>query len=116
MAESVFQLVRGNTSGASSSLDALARGVRAPDPEVIRTPRGGTALTHRVALILGGTPIVPAGWASVPVTPRAQAEPHLDGWLGVLLGDPARIRCLVSYTDIANVVKKFEVTLKDLGL
>ena len=116
MAESVFQLVRGNTSGASSSLDALARGVRAPDPEVIRTPRGGTALTHRVALILGGTPIVPAGWASVPVTPRAQAEPHLDGWLGVLLGDPARIRCLVSYTDTANVVKKFEVTLKDLGL
>ena len=54
MAESVYQLVRGNTAGASATLDSLARGVRPPDPEVVKTPRGGTAVSHRAALVLGG--------------------------------------------------------------
>jgi hypothetical protein len=118
MAESVYQLVRGNTAGASSSLDSLARGVRAPDPEVVKTPRGGAAIMHRAALVLGGTPLTPAGWGAVPATPRSTAEPHLDGWLGMLIGDPSAVRCQVSYTDNAPtpVVRQVEVTLAALGL
>jgi hypothetical protein len=118
MAESVYQLVRGNTAGASSSLDSLARGVRAPDPEVVKTPRGGTAITHRAALVLGGTPLAPAGWDTVAATPRSTAEPHLDGWLGALVGDPSKVRCSVSYTNNAAppAVSQTEVTLAQLGL
>ena len=45
MAESVHQLLRGNTVRAGATLDAIARG-DAPPPEidVIQTPRSGTAL------------------------------------------------------------------------
>ncbi len=116
MAEGVYQLVSGNTAGASASLDSLGRGVRAPDPEIIRTPRGGTAVAHRVALVLGGTPIAPAGWGGVAGTPRAAAAPHLDGWLGTLIGDPVRVRCAVAYTDKLGVTQQIEVTLAALGL
>lgn len=118
MSESVYQLVQGNTAGASASLDALARGVRAPDPEVVKSPRGGSALTHRVALLLGGAPLAPAGWGAIPLTPRAAADPWMDGWLGALIGDPARVRCAVTYTDstVPPVVRPIEVTLADLLL
>lgn len=118
MAESVHQLVKGNTSGASASLDSLSRGVRAPDPEVVKTPRGGTGINHRVALVLGGNPIMPPGWGAVPTTPRAAAEPCLDGWLGTLIGDPGKVRCRASYTDNAPLpaVRDVEVTLAELGL
>jgi hypothetical protein len=118
MAEAVYQLVQGNTAGASASLDALARGVRPPDPEVVKTPRGGSTLTHRAALVLGGNPMVPPGWGAIAPTPRSAAEPWLDGWLGALIGDPAKVRCAVSYTDLAAVpaVQHVEVTLAQLGL
>jgi hypothetical protein len=96
-AESVFQLVRGNTASAGATLDAMAQGVRPPDPEFAQHPRGGTLLTHRVAIVLGGEPLpLPAGWPT-PQTPRAKAEPYLDGWVGQLIGDPRKVRCRVSF-------------------
>ena len=116
MAESVFQLVSGNTAGASATMDALARGVRPPDPEVVKTPRGGTAVSHRAALILGGNPIAPAGWGGIASTPRAAAEPHLDGWIGLVIGNPALVRCGVAYTDTLGVTRTIEVTLAQLRL
>ncbi len=116
MAESVYQLVSGNTAGASASMDSLARGVRPPDAEVVKTPRGGTAVSHRAALILGGNPIAPAGWGAIAKTPRANAEPHLDGWMGLLIGDPAAVRCAVAYTDTLGVTQNVEVTLAQLGM
>jgi hypothetical protein len=117
MAEAVYQLVSGNTAGASATMDALARGVRPPDPEVVRTPRGGTAVSHRTALILGGNPIAPPpGWGAIADTPRSLAEPHLDGWLGVLIGDPGRVRCAVTYTNDLGNPTPLEVTLADLDL
>lgn len=116
MAESVYQLVSGNTAGASATMDALARGVRPPDPEVVKTPRGGTAVSHRAALILGGNPIAPTGWGGIAGTPRAAAEPHLDGWIGLVIGDPARVRCGVAYTDTLGATRNVEVTLAQLRL
>lgn len=119
-AESVYQLVRGNTAGATASLDAMAQGLRPPDPEFARQPRGGTLLTHRVAVVLGGEPLpLPAGWPSEP-TPRANAEPFLDGWLGHLFGDPMRVRCQVTFRDptAANPDQRQsrDVTLADLAV
>ena len=57
VAESVYQAVRGNTARTASTLDAIARG-EAPPPEleVVRTPRSGVALTHRVVTLVQRQP------------------------------------------------------------
>ncbi len=94
-AEAVFQIVGGNTAGANASLDALARGGRPPEPAVAHAPRSGIPLTHRVGILLGGNPPQAAGWDAEP-TPRARAEPHVDGWAGGVLGDPASVLCRVT--------------------
>jgi hypothetical protein len=107
-AESVFQMVRGNPSGAAAGLDALGQGARPPEPQVAQAPVAGTGLTHRVALVLDDTP--PPGWPKA-ATPRAKACRYVDGWLGQLLGDPSRVKCTVSSTSGKQVV-----TLKQLGL
>ena len=54
-AESGLPAVRGNLARSAGSLDAIASG-QAPPPEldVARTPRTGTPVTHRVALLLAG--------------------------------------------------------------
>ena len=93
-AESVYQLVNGNTAGANAGLDATARGTRPPDPEVAAQPRPGIPLTHRVMVVLGGAPPEAPGWTAAP-TPRALAEPWVDGWIGRLMGDPHAARCRV---------------------
>jgi hypothetical protein len=110
-ADGVHQLLRGNPPAAAASLDALARGVRPPDPDVAQTPRGGTAVTHRVVLVLGPAA---APWAAA-ATPRAVVEPAVDGWLADLLGDPSTVRCRVR-TTVADVTTTRTVTLADLGL
>lgn len=115
-AESVFQIVRGNSGRAAGVLDSLAQGARPPEPEVAVQPRTGTTLTHRVALVLGGEPIAAVDWAGVPLTPRAQVEPYLDAWAGTLLGHPANVRCRVGFVDASNQAVEREVTLAELGL
>ena len=119
-AEAVYQIVRGSMGGAAASLDALAQGVRPPDPEIARPLRSGTAVTHRVAVVIGGTALEPpAGWPGAP-TPRAQAEISLDRWVGYLLGDPRGVGCRVSYLDPDSAGldgrSEQEVTLADLEL
>ena len=105
VAESVYQLARTNTFAAASALDA-ATGNVPPDPEVAEQPRGGTGLTHRVALILGGA--APASpWPGAD-TPRSAANPYLNAWAGRLLGDPKAIVCTV------NVA--LQVTVADLRI
>ncbi len=118
-AEAVYQLIRGNTAASVTSLDAMAQGLRPPDPEIARMPQGGTALTHRVALVLGkAVPTPSSSWPEA--TPRAKAEPLLDAWVGSLLGDPANVQCRVTYavSGTANPQKWKEraVKLSELGL
>ena len=102
LAESVYQLVSGVTDTAGATLEALARGQRPPDPAVVRTPRRTTPFTQRVAIVLGGAPLPGGAFHDPPATPRAAADPHLNAWVGALLGDPARTRCLVEYPDPAD--------------
>jgi hypothetical protein len=112
LAESVYQIVRGSTDGASATLDALAQGVRPPDPGIAHALRGGTDLTHRVAIVLGGPPVaLPVGW-SATLSPRAAAEPRLDAWVGTLLGTPTNVRCRVSVPGGATT----EISLDQLQL
>ncbi|HEU4414552.1 MAG TPA: hypothetical protein VFT65_07180 [Candidatus Angelobacter sp.] len=97
VSEAVFQIMRGNFGQAGTLMDAISKGARPPDPEVVNTPRGGIDLTHRVGLLFAGNPSINAAWNAVPVNARAAAEPWLDAWLGQLLPDPATVVCDVHY-------------------
>lgn len=136
LSESVFQIVRGNFPRAAAVLSALASGKRMPRPQVIDTPRSGTTVTHRVILplprfdgadlssALVGDPgtlaanrvaALPPGWTDVPMTPRANAEPGLNHWIGSLLGDAESIVCRYVDTD-AEELGPQELSARDLGL
>lgn len=109
LAEAIYQSARGNTDAASASLDSMAQGVRPPDPEVARAPRGGTALTHRVGVVVGGAGAPADPWGTI--TPRAEAEPYLNAWIGTILGDPGQIKCRVSRPDPSDANKRIEVVV-----
>jgi hypothetical protein len=96
VAESAFQAVRGNVASANAALKALGQGARAPEPEVVRTPRGGASLTHRILLVLPEGVKAPE-WPE-DKTPRALLMPALDTWMGSVLGDPAQVRFQVSWS------------------
>ena len=119
VAESVYQAVRGNTARAASTLDAIARG-EAPPPEleVVRTPRSGVALTHRVVTLVSGNPAATPGWIDPAQSARASAEPHVNAFAARLLGPPANVRCVVERLDAppGEVVAPKEITLAELRL
>ena len=92
LAESVHQLVRGDTAGASAALAAIDEGATPPQPDVTRTHHGGIGLTHRIAVVLDAAAGPAPGWEATASRPRALAEPALDRWAGQLLGPPERIR------------------------
>lgn len=96
IAESVYQVVRGNYDRASGTLDAFSKGATPPLPEVVTTPRNGRTLTHRIGLHLQGglSPADPAN-----TTPRAKGEPALARWLARQLPDPANVFARVTWRD-----------------
>jgi|GEM_PF-932922 len=121
LGEAVYQAVRGNTAASVATLDAMAQGLRPPEPEVARAPRSGSSLTHRVIVALA-PPVAPTpdGWPAQP-TPRAAAEPSLDRWVAQQLGDPRQVRCRVAVLapaagDPEQLQPLQDVTLADLGL
>ncbi len=117
MAESVHQVVRGNPLRAASTVEAVAGGeTPPPELEVVRTPRTGIALTHRVVSLFSGEPQLPTHWSAI--SPRAKAEPHLNAWAARLLPNPAKVRCLVDQLDAVtgNVLETKEIRLNQLDL
>jgi hypothetical protein len=119
VAESVYQAVRGNTSRTASTLDAVARG-EAPPPEmeVVRTPRSGVALTHRLVTLFSGDPAATPGWVDPAQSARAGAEPHLNAFAARLLSAPASVRCVVEQLDAqaGQVLASKEIKLSELRL
>jgi hypothetical protein len=93
LAEGVYQVAHGNYDRSGAMLQAISRGTQPPQPEVVRTPRSGAAVNHRVAVHLD--PASPDHVWTGESTPRSRAEPALNAWLGEHLGDPATIRYLV---------------------
>jgi hypothetical protein len=92
LTESVHQLVVGNPARAAAAMDVLGAGESVPpDPDVVRTPRNGITLSHRIAILIADPPpeALP-GWNAD--APRARAEPRLEAWAQGVLGDPAAIR------------------------
>lgn len=99
-AESVYQTVQGNPIRSGATLDALSRGEAIPQEiEVARTPRSGVSLTHRLLMLFSADtmPELAEGWDNDRA--RAKAEPLLNQWLGMILGDPAQICYQIRYYD-----------------
>jgi hypothetical protein len=93
VADAVHHAVTGSPAAAGGGLDVLAGAeLPPPEPEVVRTPRGGIGVTHRVLLALPEPAAVPelADWAAN--RPRALAEPQLNGWAAAALGSPGSVR------------------------
>jgi len=111
MAESVHHMLLGNTDRAAGVMDSYNKGNYPQEPEVIKTPRGGATLTHRVGIPFTYVPLA-AGSG-----PRAQSEPSVNGWLGAILPPMNTIVCSCSYTDRADgLVKSRDVSLQDIGV
>jgi hypothetical protein len=119
MAESVYQIVRGNPLRSASTVESIAGG-ETPPPEldVVRTPRTGVALTHRLVALFGVTPALSLGWAPPQQPFRANAEPNLNVWAARLLGNPAKVRCVVERLepDTGVVLESKELRLAQLRL
>jgi hypothetical protein len=115
ISEAVFQIIRGNFGNGGGLMDAISRGSRPPDPDIVDTPRGGIDLTHRVTLLFAGLPVVNAAWGGVTSHPRAAAEPWLNGWLSGLLPDPTTVRCQVSY-QVGGTNQAATISLRDLNV
>ena len=64
VAEVAYQVARGNISRLGGVLSAIASGeALPPELEVARTPRTGTSITHRIAVLTGAAAAPAAGWA-----------------------------------------------------
>ena len=116
LAESVHQLVRGDTAGASAALAAIDEGATPPQPDVTRTHHGGIGLTHRIAVVLDAAAGPAPGWEATASRPRALAEPALDRWAGQLLGPPERIRIDALANDAAGNEVNWNFTVADVGI
>lgn len=115
LAESVHQVVLGNYERASATLETYSKGSFPPTPEVIRTPRSGVTLTHRVALQLRTGLAHTLG--DPGVTPRMVAEPAVHDWLAQKMPALANVVCVVTYFDrTAGESVEHEISLADVGL
>ena len=118
MAEGAHQAVQGNFDRVAATLETFSKGNFPPEPDVVRTPRSGAALTHRVGLQLesgldsGASPV-----PDIAMTPRAKAEPAINKWLAAMLPAPADAGCKARFFDPATeTMVEREVTQKDLEL
>src|SRR5262249_48709715 len=120
VAESVYQIVQGNPLRSGATLDAIATGeMPPPELEVVRTPRTGIGLTHRLcALFPVSAGVAPPTWPTNAHQVRAQAEPILNAWAARLLPRPERVRCKADYVNPRNdsVYQTTEVALAALEL
>ncbi|HEX6124577.1 MAG TPA: hypothetical protein VFZ23_04320 [Pyrinomonadaceae bacterium] len=113
MAESVHQVVMGNYDRAAGVLESYTKGNYPQEPDVIRTPRSGPTLTHRVSVPFAYVAVDPDAGAS----PRAQGEPSVNAWLSNILPPLDKIVCQCSFTSRADGLSKTEeVSLNQIGL
>ena len=115
LAESVHQVVLGNYESANATLDTYSKGNFPPAPDVIKTPRSGTTLTHRVAIHLKTG--ISHSLADAGVTPRMVAEPALQHWLEESMPAVANIECVASYKKRAdNSDQTVAINMSEIGM
>jgi hypothetical protein len=119
VAEALHQTVQGNPVRGGALLDAVNRGEPLhADPDVVRTPRSGVGLTHRVLVLLpAAQPAAPATWSSQPSpAARAAAEPALEAWAASVLGPAARTRWRATFPAAGGATVTADHTMTALGL
>lgn len=121
LAESVYQVSRGNNVRAGSVLNAIGRGETIPEPEIIKTPRKSDTLTHRCVVQL--QPAVSAIGAWSTSTRRAIVEPAFNNWLASQLPAPVDVLIHVNYSTRTGTAPSYvytptdaNITLNDLGV
>lgn len=113
MAESVHHVVMGNYDRAAGVLESYTKGNYPQEPDVIRTPRSGPTLTHRVSVPFSYVAVNPDPLAAA----RAQAEPSVNAWLGNILPPLDKIVCQCSFVSRdTGLPANQEVSLMDIGL
>lgn len=110
-AEGVYQLVRGNHVRASAVLNALADGKVPLDPEIINSMRRGLMVTHRAMINIPISTSSASPWSGVGMSPRALAEPSINNWLAVQIGDPSKVDWTANFGNTESFM-----TLEDLGM
>jgi hypothetical protein len=125
ISENVYQVVRGNYDRAGAVLSSLSRAETLPTPEILQTPRSGFAMTHRVGIQFESNVIDHNPYpGTIPLTPRAKAEPGINKWLASLWNsDPTQL-ANVQVTEIRvgagpsgeTVEEAFIINLADLSL
>lgn len=118
VAEGVYQTVVGNPERAKSAMDAYTKSGNPPDPQVVRTPRAGKRLNHRVGVNLrDGLSPKSSPVSGVPMTPRGNADPSVDQWLADLLPKPGDVAVKVVWTDpVTSSQHSTVVTQSDIDL
>ena len=122
VAESIYEVAKGNPVRTGGALNASSREQHPPQPQVIDTPRTGLDLTQRVLSLFAVNPASPPTtsiWlGSAPSSPRASAEPWLEAWLNALLPNPANVQFQVNYTPEGGgaAVTSDPLTLATAGL
>ncbi len=113
ISESVHQVTMGNADRAAAAMDAYSKSTFPPEPEVVRTPRTGTALTHRVALHLPVDAVAGPG-----ATPRAETEPAVDRWLAGVLPPMNDLVVRARFTNTVGGAGELidDVSMQALGL
>jgi hypothetical protein len=116
LAEGVFQVTQGNYERAGAMLRSLSEGNAPPDPEIVRTPRSGAVVNHKVTIHFESG-AVESPW-SVADTPRCLAAQGLNKWLGDLIGQPGSLQFSVTYDldDEVTVVSLAELQLQPVDL
>ncbi len=103
IAEGVFQVTQGNFDRAGATLKAFTEGNNPIDPEIVKTPRGGSALTMRMVLQLETNGDSNSWQQGQGASPRAAIEPRLNKWLADLLPSPDNIVYTVQLGEGASV-------------
>ncbi len=115
LAESVYQVVQGNFERAGAVMKSVAEGKFPPEPQIVNTPRRGEMITNRVHLHLDVNPSY-TEWGT-SFGPQASTEKGLNKWLGEMIGDPSKIRCLAegTFTDEVSGIETVEPGEVDLS-
>jgi hypothetical protein len=115
-AESMHQLVLGNAVRSGAALDIAAAGVVPDDFDVIRTPRRGGVVTHRVQVLCPA--VMAPAWTIDETGPGAIADPILSAWVATMLPDPREVGCRVTVAEAgtSQVIGSVDLVAAEIGL
>jgi hypothetical protein len=111
LAEGVHQTAQGAPDRVSAQLEVQGDFHAPPDPDVVRTPARGIALTCRIGLEFD-----PATAAAAADSPRVKAQPALNAWLVTAMPPLNTIACRAVWTPAGGAEQNTPVTLANLQL